>query len=263
MWRGKGKTKELQSSDLTVWLLCRLMTAGRLQPSLAPLLLKKSPWGMYSAESFVGSWLPEYRGNGRNAVVSAGVSAGNNTGNGASAAIPSMSGASSATVIWPPGSIPTSFTICSITRYTGTINSRRILTSTTGNWLHGHFNGRRGVAYYESWMTQSSTSVGTLTNWLVMCGKDSSPFPANILVDGAASGIAAPGSAAAGGGALAINTGYSWDISDWALSAVIIWDQLLTDAEMSTASSALLGYLNSGGSFATLTGIQVCTPTSH
>merc|ERR1711988_257639 len=53
------------------------------------------------------------------------------------------------------------FTICSLTRYTGS-QQGRILTgsygkdysSTKGNWFHGHWEGKIGVAHYEGWFTE-------------------------------------------------------------------------------------------------------------
>jgi hypothetical protein len=81
-----------------------------------------------------------------------------------------------------------SFTICSITRYTGS-NRGRILSSTdmnVCNFIHGHHNQRRGVAHYNQWMTQSISSLGVSTNWLVMCGQNGNniDIPNNIIADG-------------------------------------------------------------------------------
>lgn len=227
-------------------------------PPLSTLVQSLPPWGIYSAESFVGSSLYEYRNNGRDAVVSAGVSAGNASGNGASAAISYLSGSTTSTVTWPPGSIPTSFTICSITRYTDTTTNHRILTSVSGNWLQGHWDGKWGEAYYETFLTQPSqpvtSSVGTLTDWLVMCGKNpSTSFPGNILADGTPQGITTnPALASAYTLLLGPNSIYPTEVSNWALSAVIIWDQVLTDYQLFQASQALTYYLRFGGSFSSI-----------
>jgi hypothetical protein len=93
-------------------------------------------------------------------------------------------------MLWPTG-LPNDFTICSITRYTGSSNSR-ILAGVNeigycGGWLHGHYLGRRRVAHYDSWKT-SESSRGTLTDWLVICGQNSASsstaIPNNIIADG-------------------------------------------------------------------------------
>jgi hypothetical protein len=56
------------------------------------------------------------------------------------------------------------------------------------NFIHGHGGSNipvRGTAYYEGWMT-SETSLGVLTNWLVMCGQNGNSVaaPDNIIADG-------------------------------------------------------------------------------
>jgi len=195
--------------------------------------------------------LPEARGNGRDVTRPAGtVTYGTGSGNGAAASVPYISGTTATTMLWPSGSIPTNFTICSITRYSGS-TYRRIL-NTTGytngvgnNWLHGHWDGLRGVAYYEGWKTSSEATVGTQTDWLVMCGNNGNPIPNNIFVDSVAKGTATGG---AGGGTynMSINTGYYSEQSDWAFTYLVIYDTVLTDAEMYTVSNMLLSYLASG-----------------
>jgi hypothetical protein len=54
--------------------------------------------------------------------------------------------------------------------------------------LHGHYNGMRGVVHYDNWKTSSSTSRGTATDWLVLCGQNSASsstaIPDNIIADG-------------------------------------------------------------------------------
>ena len=56
--------------------------------------------------------------------------------------------------------VGSTFTLCTTSRYTGG-NRRRIFVGSRGNWLHGHWNGRVGVAYYNGWINSNSKSYDT------------------------------------------------------------------------------------------------------
>jgi hypothetical protein len=212
--------------------------------ALYAIYSNKPPWGIYDADKWNSSTnvLPDIRGWSRDATSGGTITKGSGAGNGATSAVAYITGSTASSLTWPSGSIPTNFTICSVTRYTGG-TSRRILNGTS-NWLHGHWSGNRGVCYYEGWKT-NSTGVGTLNNWLVCCGKNSGSTPNNILLDSVASGTATGG---ASNQQLFINAGGGnyGETTDFQLSYLIIWDQILTDAEMLTTSNALLYYLSSG-----------------
>lgn len=51
--------------------------------------------------------------------------------------------------------IPTTFTLCSVTRYTGTVGigepRGRILQTKESNFLHGHWSDRINVVHYAKW----------------------------------------------------------------------------------------------------------------
>ena len=51
------------------------------------------------------------------------------------------------------------FTMCSLTRYREGGPQKRILTGDKSNWLHGHHNGNRGVAFYGTWSTAQTTAT--------------------------------------------------------------------------------------------------------
>jgi hypothetical protein len=229
-------------------------TTPAVTNSFASIIANKSPWGIYNAADWNSSTnvLPEARGTAsRNATGSgSGFATGSGSGFGATASIPFVSGTTASVLTWPTNSIPTNFTVCSITRYVGP-NYGRILTSVVANqnWLHGHYGSKRGVAYYEGWKTQDTASVGNLTNWLTFCGVNgnntSNPTPNNILLDNTGVGTSTGGT---GNYTLGINNflGTSAERSEWALSYLIIWDQVLTPAELSTVSTAMNNYLSSG-----------------
>ena len=96
-------------------------------------------------------------------AVTSGLVYGNSSGNGASASIAYVTGTTSSTIVWPQGSIPSTFTVCSLTRYTGSTNAR-ILNSVSNNWFHGHWSNRRGMAYYQGTWQMSQSSYGLNVN---------------------------------------------------------------------------------------------------
>jgi hypothetical protein len=186
-----------------------------------------NPWGFYSAENFSGTTLSDTSGNSNHATTSGTITKSSASGNGSINSINFISGGTTATLSFPTGSIPSTFTILSLTRYTGG-TSGRILQSQTSNWFHGHYNGNRGVCYYTTWIT-NSTNVGNVNDWLCCIGRNStSTFSNNILIDGVSSATNYGGN---GNFQLAINIGVN-EKSDWALAYVIIWNKHLTDNEM-------------------------------
>ena len=216
------------------------------------------PWGAYIAghASNTSTSLYDFTGNGRNATIGGtSIVTGTTSGNGASASIPYFTGTTGTTITWPSGSIPTTFTICSITRYSSipTTTYARVLNGST-NFIHGHYKSivgtYTGVAYYEGWETlDNNTVLSTVTDWLVMCGTNgtsnvTNATPNNILANGTSVGNSNGGTG--GGGYLTINTGLFPEPSNFAFNQVIIWDQALTNTQLASVSSAFMNYLSSG-----------------
>ncbi|KAJ1464607.1 hypothetical protein T484DRAFT_1922905, partial [Baffinella frigidus] len=157
------------------------------------LLVEHAPHSVYVAEAWDGSaTLPDLSGNGRHAVltVEGTVATATASGDGAANAVTFISGtASPATkLLWPESSIPGTFTVCSVTRYTGGTR-QRLLTCEGGpsysqsfSWIHGQSSGRSGWAYYGT-TTAPETNVGGVDDWLVMCGTNGAgvTFPGNII----------------------------------------------------------------------------------
>ena len=212
------------------------------------LFTNKKPWGMYFAEDYDGIYLIDKTSNNRNAEVSGNISRPTKqSGNGATSAITFISGGTQSYVTWPSGSIPSQFTILSLTRYNGGSKSR-ILTSYGGstNWLHGHWAGQRGVCYYEGWKTHHQTTIGNTDDWLCCISKNGGTTPNNILVDGIGNGNNSGGT---GNYNLSINRSgccEAHERSDWALSCVIIWDSHLDDNEMRLLNKMINIYKFSG-----------------
>jgi len=147
------------------------------------------------------------------------------SGDGAANAVTFISGTTATKMLWPESSIPSTFTVCSVTRYTGgeggrILNCNRSPTQSV-NWLHGHYSSKRGVAYYSGWTT-SESNQGVRDDWLVMCGTNAVvPKPGNIILD-----QDSIGSADGGRGSCRLNIGYN-QASDWALHSLLIWDYSL------------------------------------
>ena len=108
------------------------------------------------------------------------------TGHGATAEVAALSGTTSSQISFG-AIIESSFTVCSVTRYTGG-SKARILNAGGANWLHGHYNGLAGVAYYNGWKTAETDNVSPDTDWVVMCGKNAGFIVVNNVDVGIATG---------------------------------------------------------------------------
>jgi hypothetical protein len=114
-----------------------------------------------SAESWDSSQqrFLDLSGSGRVGTLQAGAfSVGNVTGNGAGWSVPYVAGTTGTQFSWGAASMPLTFTICSITRYSGAAK-RRILHCKEKNWLHGHWMGNAGTYYDDG-------GNGYETNWV-------------------------------------------------------------------------------------------------
>ena len=209
--------------------------------SVWPLSIPKPTYGWYRGDSkywnSAANLLYDISGYGNHASTGSNIKLVVGNGDGAIVALQYLTGRPSSKVVWPKGSIPSSFTICSVTRYIAFGKMEKILAATNVNWYHGHWSYNRGVAFYDWWKT-IIVSVGGLTDWLVLCGKNGGSVPTNILVDGIAVGTWAGGT---GSSSLSINAHlYSPDEnSNWAFRELMIWDTALSDMDMVVASTAL------------------------
>merc|ERR1711879_790462 len=169
----------------------------------------------------------------------------NKKGYGAAVKIKALSGSSKTQVTF--GRIlAQDYTICSISRYTGEKRARVLMgsrgtpVSQKGNWLHGHWAGRVGVARYEDWGTyRFSLKDVERTEWLVMCGQNVNTR--NIIRANGRNVIAQE--AGDGPWHISINTGDRDDTSDWALKELITWNRRLRKDEMSAVEKYLMNLL--------------------
>ena len=220
------------------------------------VVLTYIPWGAYYAGNVSSDniLLDLLNRSEKNAVITGNITKNIGSGNGATGNITSIIGTTNTTIEFPNNSIPEKFTICSITRYTGTTNNKRILTAKnatpSNDWIHGHKSGERGVVYYNEYKTNNSPNIkiaGELTDWVITCAKNDGSIPNNIYVNGIPSGIRSGGN---GGFKLSINkidnTNIINELSDFALSYVIIWDSCLSDKALKIISDSLVKYLKNG-----------------
>lgn len=209
------------------------------------LLINKPTYARYTAANYdtATNILKETTNNGINATGTA-ITKGTTNLNGAIATIDYIKGTSTSKVIFPSGTIPSTYTMCCLTRYAGPTYGR-ILQSVEQNWLLGHWNNNRGVHYNGSWRT-NQVSTGIKNNWLNFCGTSGGVAPSNILVDGVAIGISIGSSPIVS--SLSINGGllYPSETSDFEFSQVLIWNVVLTATEMKTVSDAIANYLATG-----------------
>ena len=229
-------------------------------PSLATLPIGKlsflpNPWGWYSAANATSTTLYDLTGNNRDATM-IGVTLGSGAGNGAGVIIPYISGTQSSTITWPSGSIPSTFTICSITRYASsaaqTGANKLLVASGITDWFHGHWGGTVGVVDYGgTWVAHGTSGGSTFYDWQVVCATNRGSVPTNMYGQNIARGEQSGGS---GSGQLCVNAnqalgtclGCQYQPSDFGFAQVIIWDTALSSTNMATASTYLTNYLAYG-----------------
>eukprot|EP00964_Phaeocystis_antarctica_P023663 scaffold13218_cov56-Phaeocystis_antarctica.AAC.1 len=146
-------------------------------------------------------------------------------GHGATSEVLALSGTTSSMIAFG-AVIQSEFTVCSVTRYTG--GAKRAILTADANWLHGHWEGRAGVAYYRGWKTAYQDHVSPDTDWVVMCGTNAGSQ--RKLVNGVDVGTATGGT---GGPSLFVNAGPWGHLkSAFAIAEVVVWPRGLTSEEM-------------------------------
>ena len=133
------------------------------------------------------------------------------------------------------GNIRGAGTFCSKTRYTGA-KKGRILTGGEQNWLHGHHNGRAGVAHYHTGWVGSYDDVTPINDWVVLCCS-------NAGVNRYVNGVKKNDNAVKTGGTdtIWINGGaFGGEVSDWGAAFMVSWNRDLSHDELIKVSNYLL-----------------------
>jgi hypothetical protein len=126
--------------------------------------------------------------------------------------------------------VPSTFTICTKTRYTpGGSAKERILSGESNNWLHGHWSSKAGLAYYGGFNTPEEGVGLNSEDWLVMCGQNGGHwiFRVNGQRDvGNAQNSIDPGVVWTNGGL------HSPESSDFDIMEIITWNRALSTDEI-------------------------------
>jgi len=135
----------------------------------------------------------------------------------------------------------TTFSICSVTRYTGTTWQGRILVGSDTNWFHGHWQGNVGISYYDDWIGPQTGWQGS-TNWEVTC---SSRDPPSVYEFSTA--ITQTNQDTVQG--IGVNFGgccWATDTSDWAVMELLVYNTKLSPSQMQGITQWLLWKLEAG-----------------
>lgn len=185
-----------------------------------------------------------------------------------------LKGSNNVTINFPSGSLPYKYTICAITRYTNPSSRNRIITSKNCcfpiNFFMGHWRGLKNISHNNG--LKSDTSVNGDTNWVVSCFKSTgnqntrqSNLKYNtVLYNGEVSGNSNFGGFGYSkeqltdtNNILSIN---GFEPSHFGLSYLIIWDQILTDAEIDLVSKNLINTLLDNSYKLPISHIQISNP---
>ena len=210
--------------------------------------------------------LPDLSGNKRHAAVRGNARVLREAGHGAEQEVAALDGATDVSVVWPEYSVPSTFTICSVSRWTSTVRSKqaRVLSGYKGggtvNWLHGHYikasgYGAGSALYGNGWKTRPNALVADDNDWVVLCGTNDASVrvPGNAVLDGEEVGGWQGGQ---GGASLHIND-FSTQKSDFALHSVLVWEAGLSTSDMRSVTAALRRQLSGAGAVASSRRMQL------
>jgi hypothetical protein len=198
--------------------------------------------------------MKDVRSGNNNYATMSGVTVNTASGNGATAAITYLSGTDTSTIIFPNGSKPTNYTICSVAKYSSTVGAikERIFQDQEGlGWVYSHWKGNAGVFYNgtQFWVTPgdgaSASNISNVNDWVVMCSRTNATATVNnILVNSVAKGSNVAINAI-GQATITIN-GFYHEKGYFDFAYLYVWNQELTYEEMLTVSNKMNMYLRTG-----------------
>jgi hypothetical protein len=139
--------------------------------------------------------------------------------------------------------VPETFTACALSRYPSSANQRRVVQSTRSNAALGHFQGKAGVVFLETWKTPQQSPVGvSATDWVLACVTTYECF---AYVDGINRCLPGGGGGSPGGsvtGSFAVNVfpnpgDSSMLAGEWALAELMVWSRVLGEDEFDAATA--------------------------
>ena len=137
-----------------------------------------------------------------------------------------LSGPTTASITFPNGVLPQTYTVIHLARYNGGNRGRIIQAVVSGtNWLSGHYAGRSGVAYHNKWITQPASNNIHGDAWVLSTDHNTlyRSLTANRTTDTVAAAVSY-------GAPLTIN-GLAGELSDWAVACLIVYNRNLPLSE--------------------------------
>jgi hypothetical protein len=138
----------------------------------------------------------------------------------------------------------TKYTIIAAARYTGVTNNR-IISSNSNNWLLGWWFGQTNKYYAEGWVSPDSGG-STETSWIIYAGTgDPTADLWSLYRDGKL--IVTPnnqGSSGPSGIRIGTSGVYTGEISKCEVSFIIVYNRVLSSAEILQNYNALKGRFN-------------------
>jgi hypothetical protein len=173
-----------------------------------------------------GATWTDLSGNGNNGTLVNGVGY-----NGANGGIFTLDGTDDYINI-PINLTNTQYTIIATARYTGSINSR-VITSTSGNWIMGWWAGQTNMYYAEGWVSPDSGGT-TETSWITYAGTGNYTADSwslyrngNLLISPNSNGTNGPNGIRVGQSGV-----YTNEISTCEVSYILAYNRILTAAEV-------------------------------
>jgi hypothetical protein len=182
----------------------------------------------------------DWSGNGRVGKLTAGsASVGGIKDNGAGSGIwvPLVGGGTTADINWGDVSVPVTFTICSVSRYSGAAKGRLLqCSSAQRNWFHGHWAGYAGSTYYGTEVDNYYT-ISPNTKWVVACGRNTVGVGrSNTIMNNV---VTSSNKGGTGNCKMVINSDGTNEDTDWQLSSVYVWNSHLPDDVFAQVSADL------------------------
>jgi hypothetical protein len=216
----------------------------------------KRPWAVYLADNYAEvdatlktGIIPDVSINNRSAATTINVTKTFDS----NYTLPIVAGGLTAKIAFPIGSLPPTYTILCVSRFSTGINRNRILASPNVNFTHGHYQGSNIKIFNVNTMSNFNTSElsRTATSWCVAISTNSTGVPLinSCGVNNAYIGTFRPASGVVtetlcinnskfGTGGQLAAAGQSLDMSDFQFHALVIYDQGLTVEEMTALSAS-------------------------
>ncbi|CAE7939177.1 unnamed protein product [Symbiodinium necroappetens] len=139
------------------------------------------------------------------------------------------------------------YTLCSVTRYTGSDNMNRVLETKGPNWYHGHCCRKPGSTYHDGFLTDENAPLSESLDWLVMCStNDGKRTYSNAMGNTTVNVAKKNGKKFSKDMPLIVNDEQYGSKSDYGVMEIITWDRALSEEEMQASMEYLKWRLRAG-----------------